>query len=161
MTEQTMTTAVVVQKDGFLISAEVAVSEYVRATTPLLTRQLSVMSFHPLAVVTSVGFSWVQPETPAAHELKGLTVMPTFERLRLGDSLVIDRALYQQAVAYFIQTDPAHLTRQARGLMIEETTGQGPILLNLKADFLEAEEESERPFLLTGVVPAGRRVTAT
>ena len=87
--------------------------------------------------------------------------MPTFERLRLGDSLVIDRALYQQAVAYFIQTDPAHLTRQARGLMIEVTTGQGPILLNLKADFLEAEEESERPFLLTGVVPAGRRVTAT
>ncbi|WP_424952716.1 hypothetical protein [Deinococcus sp.] len=161
MTEQTMTTAVVVQKDGFLVSAEVAVAEYVRATSSLLTRRLSVMSFHPLAVVTGVGFSWVQPESPAAHELKGLTVMPTFERLHQGDTLVIDRALYQRAVTYFMQTDPAHLTRQARSLVIEVTTGHGPTLLNLKADFQESDEDGERPFLLTGVVPAGRLVTAT
>ena len=159
MTELTM--VVVVQKDGFLVSAEVAVAEYVRATNSLLTQQLSVMSFHPLAVVTGVGFSWVQPETPTAHELKGLTVMPLFERLHLGDVLVIDRALYQRAMAYFTQTDPAHLTRQARSLVIEVTTGHGSLLLNLKTDFQEADQDSERPFLLTGVVPSGRQVTAT
>lgn len=156
-----MTKVVVMQKDGFLVSTEVVIAEYVRATTPLLTQQLSVMSFHPLAVVTGVGFSWVQPETPAAHELKGMTLMPTFERLHLGDTLVVDRTLYQRAVAYFVQTDPAHLTRQARGLVIEVTIGEGSLLLNLKADFQEADEDGERPFLLTGVVPSGRQVTAT
>jgi len=89
-----MTTVVVVQKDGFLVSTEVAVAEYVRATAPLLIQQLGVMSFHSLAVLTGIGFSWVQPETPAAHELKGLTMLPIFERQHLGDMLVVDRALY-------------------------------------------------------------------
>ena len=141
-----MTKVVVVQKDGFLVSADVVIAEYVRATTTLLTQQLSVMSFHPLAVVTGVGFSWVQPETPAAHELKGMTLMPTFERLHLGDTLVVDRTLYKRAVAYFIQTDPAHLTRQARNLVIEVTTGEGSLLLNLNKSFqVEANERVRRP----------------
>jgi len=62
-------------------------------------------------------------------------------------------------VAYFVQTDPAHLTRQARGLVVEMTTGHGLLLLNLKADFQKVDADGERPFLLTGVVPSGRRVT--
>lgn len=156
--DRTLTTVVVTQKEGFLVSAEVDEADYARGTRPLQTRQLSLLSFHPLGVVTGFGFSWVQAETPAAHELKGLTIMPVFLRLELGQTLVIDRALHEQALAYFQRTDPAYRTREVRGLLLEVSTGQGALQLNLKAECHPADAQDEWTFRIIGLVPSGRTV---
>ncbi|WP_407571932.1 hypothetical protein [Deinococcus altitudinis] len=151
-------TIVVTQKDGFLVSAEVDVQEYARGLRPLNARHLKMLSFHPLAVVTGVGFSWVQPESPESHELRGQHFLPMFERLTLGESLVVNAALYQAARDHFAATDPAHKVRQVHGLLIEVTTGHAPVLLNLKVECVLTENQPTVVFELTGLNPSGRLV---
>lgn len=158
---ETQTTIVVIQKEGFLVSAEVDVQEYARGLRPLTARHLKLLNFHPLAVVTGVGFTWVQPESPASHELRGQHFLPMFSRLTLGESLVIDVALYQAVRDHFETTDPAHMSRQAQGLLIEVTFGYTPVLLNLKAECMLTEAQPTTSFELTGLTPSGRLVTGS
>jgi len=156
---ETQTTIVVTQKEGFLVSAEVDMQEYARGLRPMTARHLKMLSFHPLAVVTGFGFSWVQPESAASHELRGQHFLPMFERLVLGESLVVDAALYQAARSHFEATDPASGVRHAQGILIEVTTGKAPVLLNLKAECVLDAAQPVSSFELTGLVPSGRLVT--